>query len=361
MGDIAIQLPRDAFLHAQAPREWWWHIGTLQAGARTFGFEINAAGFQTQGTSVGTCFSQIMLTDPLNKRHYKRTSMYEYKPDWAESDPSRPWYARIGDLGSQDFVFMQQVGGIGTLDVQASFTDDDPLGTVIAFNLQMSQQGPPLYVWETGIAVNVDPTGLTPLARNNYYYSLTNLHVTGTVQIGDDKPIPVAGLTWMDHEYGAFGAGTQWVLQDAQLSNGVSLTSSRAGSDFALKEGEPLLTLVTLLENGVSTSTLGFATPKNAYPVGKTTFYTHWTLAIPAHAALLEFVALLPDQVFPPGAGGDRPIYEGAATCAGVFEGRTVVGPGWLEQALSAPGPGPGALLGRGASRASMKPPEPAA
>ena len=356
MTNIAIKLPQDAFLHVGAPREWWWHIGTLEAGGRSFGFEINAAGFVAQGASPGVCFSQVMLTDPLNKKHYKRTSNYEYDPAWAESYPSRPWYARIGDLSSRDFVFMQQVGGIGTLDVQASFTDDaDPLATVVRFNLQMAQQGPPLYVWGTGVAVNVDPTGTTPLARNNYYYSYTNLRVSGTVQIGDEKPLSVAGVTWMDHEYGAFGAGTQWVLQDAQLSNGVSFTSSRPGSDFSLKEGERLLTLVTVLENGVSTSTIGFATPTHALPVGKTTFYTHWRVEIPAHAAVLQFEALLPDQVFP---GDPRPIYEGAATVTGTFDGLSVTGPGWLEQALTAPGPAPGSRLGRGASRAGLKLPE---
>jgi predicted secreted hydrolase len=347
MSDVAIRFPTDAYLHVGAPREWWWHIGTLQAGARRFGFEINAAGFSAAEPPVQpSCFSQVMLSDPTNQKHYKKTAAHAFDPTWAEPDPSRPWYARIGDLGSNDWVFMQSVAGIDSLTVQASFTDD-PSGEIVRFDLRMTQRGAPLYVWGSGVAANIVPTGKTPLERNNYYYSYTNLRVDGTVTIGKSA-IAVAGVTWMDHEYGAFGAGTRWALQDAQLSNGVSITNSAVG-DFVLEAGKPIATLATILENGVSKlALLALTTPSKPWIYQGTTYFLHWQLDIPGHGAVLEFEALMKDQMFP---ADQRPIYEGAASVAGRFDGLAVVGTGWIEQAIAPLQPSALPAPGRGTAR----------
>jgi len=95
--DVVLTLPKDMYLHLGAPTEWWWHIGTLRAGNRTFGFEINAASFAKDGLG----FSQIMLSDVATQSHYQRTAPFFppflYNPEtWAESSPSKPWYARLG-------------------------------------------------------------------------------------------------------------------------------------------------------------------------------------------------------------------------------------------------------------------------
>jgi predicted secreted hydrolase len=54
-----IHLPADHYLHPTAQTEWWWHVGTLKAGDRTFGFEINAAAFYLNKVM----FTQVMLTE----------------------------------------------------------------------------------------------------------------------------------------------------------------------------------------------------------------------------------------------------------------------------------------------------------
>jgi len=56
-----IKLPADQYLHPGAPTEWWWHMGTLKAGEKTFGFQINAASFTVMA------FTQVMLTDVSTK------------------------------------------------------------------------------------------------------------------------------------------------------------------------------------------------------------------------------------------------------------------------------------------------------
>jgi len=94
----AIHLPADHYLHRTAPTEWWWNIGALRAGDRTFGFEINCASFEGQG---GFGFSQVMLADVKNNRHYQRTTPFLPLAfdgnNWAEHDPTKDWSVRLGD------------------------------------------------------------------------------------------------------------------------------------------------------------------------------------------------------------------------------------------------------------------------
>src|SRR5436853_3391869 len=92
----AIQLPADHYAHPGAPTEWWWNVGTLQAGDRTFGFEINADSSAGQG---GFGFTQVMLSDVSNNQHYQQTT--PYLPGvfncatWAESDPTQDWFVAL--------------------------------------------------------------------------------------------------------------------------------------------------------------------------------------------------------------------------------------------------------------------------
>lgn len=90
------------YQHPGAPTEWWWHIGTLRAGDRMFGFEINAASFAGHGYA----FSQISLSDVAAQRHYQRSAVYIAQPlgtfnasTWAQADATQDWYARLGDPG----------------------------------------------------------------------------------------------------------------------------------------------------------------------------------------------------------------------------------------------------------------------
>lgn len=105
---VKIRLPQDHYLHPGAPTEWWWHIGTLRAGERTFGFEINAASFIDRGLA----FTQVMLTDVAHQRHYQRTTPFlpplAFRPyHWAQSDASKDWAVQLG----------QPESAFGVLDV----------------------------------------------------------------------------------------------------------------------------------------------------------------------------------------------------------------------------------------------------
>lgn len=98
--NVVLSLPKDMYRHKDAPTEWWWHIGTLRSGDRVFGFEINAASFVGNGFAM----TQVSLTDADTGEHYERTQVYVPQPignfdvaTWAEGDPGKDWYARLGD------------------------------------------------------------------------------------------------------------------------------------------------------------------------------------------------------------------------------------------------------------------------
>ncbi|HWD26677.1 MAG TPA: lipocalin-like domain-containing protein [Rhizomicrobium sp.] len=328
----AITLPDDQYAHAGAPTEWWWHIGTLKAGNRTFGFEINAASF----SYVLTQFTEIMISDVAAQTHYRKNTVAAlFNPFYAESNTELPWYVQIGGgVGANGAVQMHApLGKIMPMSVVATFLDETT-STPCALNLVLDQEegAAPLLVWGTGVHQN-GPDNAPPLEKNNYYYSFTKLRANGTIQIGDEV-LQVHGLTWMDHEYGAFGAGTKWILQDMQLDNGVHLSNFVTAAPPV--EGQPMDSNVTVLwPDGRSVylpSKLTPLAPTYTSPDG-TVFCLTMKVEIPELDAKLTVETLVAEQTFV------DTLYEGVAVAHGTFGGRPVKGTAWNEQALSAPKP----------------------
>jgi len=323
----AIHLPQDQYLHTDAANEWWWHIGTLTSGDRVFGFEINAAKRQFAGQNV--LFTEIMLTDVANQIHYQATTLFPYVESWAQSDPSQPWQVTLGDAGSNGAVSMTApASDIGAMTISAGFTDSQT-DTEIVFALQMQQQGQPLLVWGTGYSPGTGPIDPT---NRNFYYSFTGLECSGTVSIGDEA-VPVEGTTWMDHEYGKFPDSTNWILQDAQLDNGVHLSSF--ASNAPPHQDVPMPSNLTVLAtDGNSTfytnCTITPRAPVWTSPEG-VQYCTVMEVDIPDLDGFLTFTSSMPDQEF---RSNYAPVYEGVATVSGQLWGEEVQGPAWIEQAL---------------------------
>jgi predicted secreted hydrolase len=411
----AIFMPADQYLHRGAPTEWWWHVGTLKSGDRIFGFEINTAAYSDRGFA----FSQVMLTDVANAKHYQRTTLYTPPvgvdfDTWAQHDVTKDWHVGLGSAcnclstievtspgkgytsdptieitgggGSQAIAYATPVlgeiltvqltnpgrgytsapsvsisGGGGTgataravhsyVTMDAPWGDptkgmavvallmDQASGTEVYFDLMLSQQGPPFIVWGTGVgAILLPPSRGTHLQTNNYYYSLTRLAASGSITIGGEK-FAVSGRTWMDHEYGYFGTSAKpvkWVLQDAQLDNGWTLSNFATLGDGPPKLDQPTPSLVTLQDPaGAMYFQIALLTP-----VGKTwtspesgiTYFMQFKIDIPAFTASLNIASLVDGQEFPSGRGAG--VYEGVAAASGTFSGQSVTGTAWNEQAL---------------------------
>ncbi len=344
----AIILPADQYGHAGAPTEWWWHVGTLRtADGRKFGFEVNACGVLD-----AMVFTEIAIADVEKQIHYQIVNdQVGYTADWAQTDVTRPWSVSIPGPATDPTngaVTMTAIGGNPlNMAVQAQFTDA-ATGTACKIDLQLFQQGSPLLVWGTGVQALT--TGGNPIKDNNYYYSLTNLDASGTITIGTDV-FQVTGLTWMDHEYGAFpdpgpGKKNVWTLQDIQLDNGLHLSNYTAFGQ-APQAGVAMPSNATfLLPGGRSVFVPTTTTPSDPMVIDGTTYFATYTVRLQnlGHAHL-EFVVrnICPNQTFV------DPLklnsgYEGVAECDMIvvyrlhglheIDFKVSSGPAWIEQSL---------------------------
>jgi predicted secreted hydrolase len=329
--DFANHLPKDHYLHTGAPTEWWWIIGTLKAGARTFGFEINAAHLMTY-------FSQVMLTDVANNAHYQQTKLQlGAGPDWAQSDPSKDWTVQLGNPSTDDsWITMHapQATPTQNMAIKAAFVDAKTQKPV-RFDLVLSQKSEPIQIWGTGVtAPPMPPT----VETNNYYYSLTRCETHGTVTF-DGETFPVEGLTWMDHEYGLFGSSSKpvkWFLQAVQLSDGIHISHSVSFPDAPPAKGVPTPSSATIQ---LADGTIYFDKHCTLTPLGdpwinKDTgawFFLEFQIEIPSCQANLIVKSLVAEQDFP-FPGGIADTYEGVASATGTFLGEAVHGTAWNEQ-----------------------------
>jgi predicted secreted hydrolase len=332
----AINLPADQFAHTGAPAEWWWHIGTLiAADGRKFGFEINATG------KVEFAFTQIEITDVQNKINYQKVlPVIPCPPDWAQYDDSKPWYVQLGGpAGGNGAITMNAIDKDPlNMAVNATFIDD-ATNTSCALSLKLHQKGAPLLVWGTG-CMEVNPGGTSPITRNNYYYSLTHLHASGTITIGNEV-IAVTGLTWMDHEYGYFPTGSTgpviWLLQDIQLTDGLHLSNYTIFGVLP-KENVPMESHATLLlKNGDSVYVKSVTTPMGPTytSVKGIVYYLKFRVEIDDPALNATFIvdSLFPDQLF---KDSTADVYEGVGKCHARYGNSNLIvtGTAWIEQNL---------------------------
>jgi len=346
--DTPFNVQEAQYAHPHAQTEWWWHIGTLIAdNGQKFGFEINAARLSNTAHTKTGLFSQIALSDVSKQKHYQETVIYPLEsldPNiWAESDPSQPWYVGLEKplQPNQGYISMKAIDNDSTHIHLIATATDEATGDIIKFDLKLKQEGSPLLVWGTG--QKTDGPGNT-----NYYYSLTNLHVTGTISITSGgntvatQTHNVTGVTWMDHEYGAFGKGTKWSLQDMQLDNGIQLSNYTTSG--LINENQPTASVATLLINGESIFVDSITTASKPFPgPDGITYFLEYAVEIrDQHGidASLTVKSLIPDQYFSRGKGD---VYEGVAECAGKFsnspdtEPVPVKGKAWIEQNFAAP------------------------
>lgn len=322
-----IKFPVDHYMHVGAPTEWWWHIGTLKAGDRTFGFEINAASFQEFG------FTQVMLTDVQENRHFQRTvgvAPPVFDPNsWAEHDPTKPWFVKLGDVS----MTSEQSDPSKDMEVTAALVDE-ATATEINFELRLVQEGPPFIVWGNGVTTPpVQPT----LETNNFYYSLTRLRATGSIVLEGER-FEVTGVTWMDHEYGLFGTTKdrpKWILQDMQLDNGVCISNYSLGQPALDKKIASMATVqradgtTYFVESSVKPTGPTWTSPESGE-----TYFMEIEVEIPAFEATFIVKSLVDAQEFPLPLGS---VYEGVASALGTFEGVGVSGTAWSEQTLRGP------------------------
>jgi predicted secreted hydrolase len=195
-GPCGFEFPRDHGAHPGYRTEWWYYTGNLRAqdGAR-FGFQLtffrrqlrpsaDRAKWPEQASAWRTnqiFLAHAALTDIEEGRHYAAEDISRGALGLAGAE-------RQGDtvrvfLGSWATVIGPQVHELTMQDADFGFDLRlEPVKALVAHgDGGYSRKG-------------TDP------ARASCYYSFTRLQTHGTIRL-QGRPIGVAGLSWMDHEF----------------------------------------------------------------------------------------------------------------------------------------------------------------
>ncbi len=220
-----LSFPTDFGAHPQTRTEWWYVTGSLQSGARLWGFQVtffrSSTGIKAAaGSRFGPAqllFAHAALTDLEGKRlrHDQRIARSGFGIAQARGDDTgvvlRDWQMSRAPLPAEMRLsrYRAQVAS-------------DSAG--FAFALQFDATQPVLLQGDAGLS-RKGPGA----AETSRYYSEPQLAVSGSLTL-EGKPIPVAGRAWLDHEWSdAFipvqAVGWDWIGMN--LDDGSALTAFR--------------------------------------------------------------------------------------------------------------------------------------
>jgi predicted secreted hydrolase len=306
-----VHFPADQASHTNAANEWWYVVGHLRSGSRTFGYEMTIFKFAhitPPGFSlpVSVFRTDVAITDEATHRFHQHVSYYF--PQSASLSTKR----LAVHVGSESL----------TGSPSAMHLSDSLPAHVGGVNLTLHSRRTPMYV---------GGRGYLPFGNGfTYYYSLTDLSTAGTLQLGGHT-YSVTGLSWLDHQWGnwKWSAIRGWTWMALQLNNGVQMsvfdfrsTTNRQRAVSAITPDGKTHTIrrMTL----VSTGTWKSPHTGGLYPSG-------WVIRIPSlHARFTVSPSVRDQELAVPGQNRGS-YWEGSGTLTGVYGGKHVTGKTYTE------------------------------
>ena len=218
----ALQFPRDHGSHPDFALEWWYVTGYLRAGStsgvgeRGFGFQLTffrtrVAATQAMSSAFAAkqlIFSHAAVTDVAGKKlwHDQRIARDGFGVAQASlKDTSitlRDW-----SLDHRNTHYQAVVSG-GNFSFELTLRETQPV--LLQGDQGLSRKGP-------------------QAKQASYYYSLPQLQVSGSLTLAN-RPVPVQGTAWLDHEWSQElmhpdAVGWDWIGMN--LFDGSALTAFR--------------------------------------------------------------------------------------------------------------------------------------
>ncbi|MBI4871385.1 MAG: hypothetical protein HY814_07445 [Candidatus Riflebacteria bacterium] len=297
-----LTLPADEGAHLRLA-EWWYLNGHLQDDAgRPYGYEL--CFFHVR---PGIAFAHIAVTDVEGRRFHRLRKYFS------------PFQCRIPrDKLELAYGDKQSLSRIGDFLYRARGDTGDA-----ALDLQLQLVKQPMMVNGNGL---ID----MPEGTFSYYYSLTRLQTEGHLVL-DGKRFRVAGVSWMDHQWGNFvtiGVGWDWFA--VQLRDGSDLNI------FSFRQGKrQKAQFINRTEaSGQLTSWRSIGIERLAFwksPVTGYRYVTHFRLKLP-DGRPLEIRARLDDQEMPGHALDPAPTYWEGKCVARLGGKPEVMGLSYCEQ-----------------------------
>ena len=181
----------------------------------------------------------------------------------------------------------------------------------------------------------VSQKGAEP-GRASHYYSLTRLQTAGRLRYRG-QTFPVAGLSWMDHEFGTNQLSDHqvgWDWFSLQLDNSEELMLFQIRHSDGRIDPHSAGTLVSPSGEGSPLSLDDFSIQaRNRWKSPKTgiTYPLVWRITLPDRGAKLNVVPMQEDQELVTTRSTGIAYWEGAVRVKGLWKDKPVEGKGYVE------------------------------
>lgn len=317
--------PRDHAAHPDFKTEWWYYTGHLQppSGA-PFGYELTffRTGLPPQNlpTQSRWALTQVYpahfaISDEGHQRFFftEKLNRAGLGIAGAESQVYRVW---------NETWFAEQLGNSQLLHAEAP---------EYSLHLLLTPQKAPVIHGKNGVSQKASCTGCA-----SHYYSMTRLQTQGILyQAG--KPIPVKGISWMDHEFGSNQLAQHqvgWDWFSIQLQNGSelmlyllrtqsgTLDPNSSGTWISQNGQAQHLTLNQFQVK--STGSWTSPTSKAKYPMG-------WQINLPSQQLSLTLTPAFQNQELATRSSTGVIYWEGSTHVSGTQAGKPIKGQAYVE------------------------------
>jgi len=324
-----MELPKDEAAHYNAQMEWWYYTGHLQADdGSLYGFEVSFfKRLLNEDRSPGCLFfipaywffdvgmlAHFAVSD-LNNRKFASDEINSVFRCW-EASPDK---LSVGISG------WTATSTNGAHIVKADMDD-------YSIDLILSPAKNPVFNGPGGIVAK-------SASYSNYYYSYTNLDVTGKLTSGG-KLKNVTGKAWMDHEYGTMkldNSEVGWDWFSIQLEDNTELMlyiilndknmATESGGTYVDARGNTRW--LKLSDFKVKTLDTWFSKESGAH------YPSHWEILVKPLGLVIEVKPVMENQEL---THDPVTYWEGAVSVNGTSYGKPVKGKGYVELVGYAPG-----------------------
>ena len=320
----AFSFPQDHYAHEDFRTEWWYYTGHLRTrGGDRYGYQVTffrsglaeARNSPSRWAAKNLYLAHFAVSDIPRKefRYFERLNRAAMGQAGASTTEFRVW---VGDW---------EVRGDGTRQ-RLRAKDGE-----FAVDLNLVSLKPPVIHGENGVSQKGEGRG-----HASHYYSLPRLKTDGTLTVRG-KTLEVAGLGWMDHEFGStelnpdqvgwdwfslqFDDGTDVMLYIIRKADGKAdpySAGTQVGNDGRIARLRQQDFTIEVLDRWVSPRSRG------AYPM-------KWRLRAPAIGLDVTVSPAFPDQELNTTKSTQVIYWEGAVRAEGTLSGRPAHAHGYVE------------------------------
>ena len=319
-----LAFPADHGPHLDYQTEWWYYTGNLVADeGQHFGYQLTFFRRALAPPDLRADRESAWAADQVYMAHFALTDVAGANYEAAER------FARgaAGLAGAQAAPYHVWLEDWSVEEVEPGVTGMYAAQDDLTLDLVLVDGKGPILQGDRGYS----PKGPQP-GNASYYYSLTRLETSGSVQVGDTV-YPVNGLSWMDHEWSTSALSADqvgWDWFSIQMDDGSELMvfqlRKEDGSIDPFSSG-------TFVAPDGSTRLLGqdeFEIQVEdtwRSPHTGATYPARWTVVVPVVDLVLAIEPHLADQELTLSYA----YWEGAVRVEGERAGQAVSGNGYVE------------------------------